>query len=77
MKMYWKHIGLIHLTISKAVSRLDLKSYYICLYKTKGSNSIAKSYQNLTAVVCVCVLVAQSCPTLNNPMDYSSPAASV
>ena len=25
----------------------------------------------------MCVLVAQSCPTLNNPMDYSLPAASV
>ena len=26
--------------------------------------------------VCTCVLVAQSCPTLCNPMDYSSPGSS-
>ena len=27
--------------------------------------------------VCVCMKVAQSCPTLCNPMDYSSPDSSV
>jgi len=27
--------------------------------------------------LCVCVLVAQSCPTLGNPMDYKPPGSSV
>ena len=27
--------------------------------------------------MCVCVCVAQSCPTLCNPMDYSLPGSSV
>ena len=28
-------------------------------------------------MVCVCVLVAQSCPDLGNPKDYSLPGSSV
>ena len=32
---------------------------------------------HLTGAQCVCVLVAQSCPTLSDPMDYSLPGSSV
>lgn len=33
---------------------------------------IFKSWAHLKYVVCVCMLVTQSCPTLCDPMDYNS-----
>ena len=35
------------------------------------------TYLNLIDCVCVYVLVAQSCPTLQDPVDHSLPASSV
>ena len=34
-------------------------------------------YYNVNTIVCVCVLVTQSCPTLCDPMDYNPPGSYV
>ena len=41
------------------------------LYDEGTSVKNAKSHEDIHMPVCVCVLVAQSCPTLCDPMDYS------
>ena len=51
---------------------------WTCIWKdTKSLCCTCEMNTLLINYVCVCVLVAQSCPTLCNPMDCSPPGSSV
>ena len=49
------------------------------MFPDMGSDSvnICKWYTDNLCTFCICVLVAQSCPTFCNPMDCSPPGSSV
>ena len=50
---------------------------FLCVCTWRGRFLPGKSHRTWRATVCVCVLVAQSCLTLCNPIDCSPPGSSV
>ena len=55
---------------------LDLAHSNLC-YSKNTMTQVKCVWELLWPLVCVCALVAQSCPTLCDPMDCSPPGASV
>ena len=72
------HQGNPHLTVHLKMVKMVKKILYVFFYITTHLFLGRKAMTNLWVCVCVCVCeVAQSCPTLCNPVDCSPPDSSV
>ena len=54
-----------------------IREYSVLLESTRKISGIYKTHVCVCMYVCVCVLVAQLCPILCDPMDCSPPGSSV